>query len=300
MAAWASCWRRRQSSKLPLCVGQSQQLLDELRVDDELARVDAPLVRQGGVGHRPTLALGAQAALGGHEDAVQLDLVELGLTGRLHERVHRHALGVHVHHERRDAELALRRVGIRAGQAQPPVGELRVGRPHLATRDAVAAVHRDGARGQRSQVAAGVGLAEELAPQLLGREDARQEALLLLGRAVGQQGRPHQVDADAADQLGCPGPCQLLDHDVVLERAEAAAAVLDGPGHADPAVGGQVGLPAPAERDRLGQVVEARRESHAVGPREVLDQPRPELLAQAFPARPWRADPCGAAWHSRP
>ena len=149
-------------------------------------------------------ALGAHPPFVGHEDVVQLDLVELGLAGRLHERVHAHAVGVHVDDERGDALLALRRIGIGAGQAQAPVGELRVGGPDLAARDAIPTLVAYGTGGQRRQIAAGIGLAEQLAPQLAGREDPGQEALLLLGRPVRQEGGPHQVDADAADELGGP------------------------------------------------------------------------------------------------
>ena len=47
----------------------------------------------------------------GHEDVVQLDLVELGLAGGLDERVHHHARGVHVDDQCGDALLALGAVG---------------------------------------------------------------------------------------------------------------------------------------------------------------------------------------------
>ena len=70
-----------------VCVGQAHELLHELGVDDELARVDAPLVRQRRAGDAPAGALVADATRRRHEDVVELDLVELGLTGRLDERV---------------------------------------------------------------------------------------------------------------------------------------------------------------------------------------------------------------------
>ena len=171
-------------------------------------------------------------------------------------------------------------VGVASGQAQAPVGELGVGGPDLAPADPVAALDWHGAGAEGGQVAPGVRLAEQLAPQLCRRQDLGQEAFLLLGRPMGQQGGADQVDADAADQLGRPGPGQLFDHHVVLERSQAATAVLLGPGETDPAVGGQFGLPAPSEGHRLRQVVEARGESDAVGPGQVLHQPRPERRSQ--------------------
>ena len=246
------------------------------------------------------VALVADPPVVRHEDVVELDLVELGLPGRLHERVHARRPSACMSTMR--AVMPCWRFGASGSlrvRQRPQSANWAYDVQTLRPRDPVAAVDRDGAGGERGQVAAGVGLAEELAPQLVGREDPGQEALLLLVRAVGQQRGPDQVDADAADQLGRPGPGQLLDHDVVLERAQAAAAVLLGPGDADPAVGGQLGLPAPPERDRLGQVVEARREPDAVGPGQVLHQPGPERAPAATPAQPWRADPCAAAWHSR-
>ncbi len=67
------------------------------------ARVEPATVQPGSFVSHPPVAR--------HEDVVQLDLVELGLPGRLHERVHVHALGVHVDDERGDA---------RAGAWAPP------------------------------------------------------------------------------------------------------------------------------------------------------------------------------------
>ena len=78
---------------------------------------------------------------------------------------------------------------------------------------------------ERGQVAAGVGLAEQLAPQLLGREDGREPPRRCSGVPWANSVGPDQVDADAADQLGRPGAGQLLvDHDEVLGGAEPPAA----------------------------------------------------------------------------
>ena len=95
---------------------------------------------------------------------------------------------LHVDDEVRDA-LVLRRVGVGAGQADAPARELRVRRPHLLTREQPAVVDAHGARLQRREVGAGVGLAEQLAPDLVGGEDRRQPALLLLVGAVREQRR---------------------------------------------------------------------------------------------------------------
>jgi hypothetical protein len=58
-----------------------------------------------------------------HAHVVEEDLVELGVSGDLLERLHRHAGRVHVEQEVGDA-LVLRRIGIGAGQQHHPVGHV--------------------------------------------------------------------------------------------------------------------------------------------------------------------------------
>ena len=144
------------------------RLVHDLLLERE---VRATLVRQGGSGHRPPLPLDAHDVLRRHEDVGQEDLVELGVARHLHERAHVDARVGHVDDQRGDPLLGPRRVGVGAGQAEAPGGELRVGGPDLAARHLEAPVDRRGPCGERGQVAPGVGLAEELTPDLLGRED---------------------------------------------------------------------------------------------------------------------------------
>ena len=65
-----------------------------------------------------------------------------------------------------DRPLCLGAVGVAAGQAHPPVGELRVRGPDLAPVEPPAPVHAPGRGAHRGEVGSGVGLGEELAPQL--------------------------------------------------------------------------------------------------------------------------------------
>ena len=106
------------------------ELVDELRVDHELARVHAALVRERGVRDAPAFVQRTDEPVGRNEHVGEEHLVELGLVGDLAQRPHLDAGRVHVDDERGDA-LALRRVGIGAREAPAPVGELRVARPHL-------------------------------------------------------------------------------------------------------------------------------------------------------------------------
>ena len=103
----------------------------------------------------------------GHEHVVEEHLVELRVAGDLHERTHLDAGRLHVDDEVRDA-LVLRRVGIGAGEADAPPRELRVAGPHLLAREQPAVVDARRRGRQRREVGAGVGLAEQLAPDLVG------------------------------------------------------------------------------------------------------------------------------------
>ena len=143
----------------------------------------------------------------GHEHVVEEHLVELGLAGDLDERPDLDARRVHVDDEVRDAAV-LRRVGIGAGQADPPPGELRVATStpsgpisEPAAVDRAAAVVRSDARSEPAS-----GSLNSWHQISLGVEDRRQPAPLLLVGAVGEQRRPGQVDADPVDRLGRARP----------------------------------------------------------------------------------------------
>ena len=155
-----------------------RQLVDELGVDHELARVHAAFscVSVELAMRQPSCS--ARRVGRRHEHVGEEHLVELRLVGDLAQRPHLDARRVHVDDERGDA-LALRRVGIGAREAPAPVGELRVARPHLLAVEEPAAVDRGRARRERREVAARAGLAEQLAPDLRRIEDVREPAGLL-------------------------------------------------------------------------------------------------------------------------
>src|SRR6202043_3187634 len=86
-------------------------------------------------------------------------------------------------------------------------------------------------------VGAGAGLGITLAPDFLGGEDFRYEALLLLLGAPMDEGGADQHDAEAVDDAGGMGADHfLVVHDHLLE-GRATAAVGLGPVDADPAAG---------------------------------------------------------------
>ena len=77
-----------------------------------------------------------------------------------------HPRGVHRADEVGDA-LVHGRVRLGAGQQDPELGAVGVGRPHLLAPDHPLVAVEVGPGGQRGQVGAGAGLAEQLAPDLL-------------------------------------------------------------------------------------------------------------------------------------
>jgi hypothetical protein len=89
--------------------------------------------------------------------------------------------------------LLAARVG--AAQDEDPVGVLRVGGPGLLPVEQEVVTLVFGAELERREIAAGVRLRVALAPDLLAREDLRQEALLLPLRAELHDQRRHHREA---------------------------------------------------------------------------------------------------------
>ncbi len=230
----------------------------------------AALVRERGVGDRPPTVELADEMVCRHEHIVEEHLVELGLAGDLPQRAHLDTRLVEVDHEVGDAAV-LGRVGIGPHEGDAPAGEAGVGGPDLLAPHQPAALGRFGDGAQRGEVGAGVGLAEELAPDLAGVEDRRQPAGLLLRRAARQQRRPGEVDADPVDRLRSTRTGVLHVVERHLDRAGASASHALGPGDRHPAVGGERGLPAPAPGHLVVDRVEAGRARQVAC--EVLAEP---------------------------
>src|SRR5262249_53690934 len=154
--------------------------------------------------------------------------------------------------------------------------EPREARPDLLPREAVAVALPLGAGPDGGQVGAGARLAEELAPDLLGGEDLRDEAPLLLLGAVPHERRPDVVDAHLVDELGGLRARCLVVVDRLLDRRRAGSAVLLRPGEPAPAGTMEARLPV-AEEGRLVVLArEAGEGLRAPAGREVLGEPAPE------------------------
>ncbi len=176
--------------------------------------------------------------------------------------------------------FVLRHVRVGPGEQQPVGGELRVGRPDLLARQAPAAVLLlAGARLHRRQVGARGGLGEQLAPDLVAVQQRRQVAALLLVGAVGDDRRPEHPDADRVEDPGHFRASDLLVDDHLLDRAEALAAVLLGPGHTGEPALGELALPGATGGDQLVLVLDRVRSADDGSFVPVLVEPAAHLRA---------------------
>ena len=250
-----------------------------------MAPAAAPLalVHEGGHGDLPPLVHRADEVRFRDGHVHEEDLVEVLVAVHEHERANADARRLHVDEEIADPAVpGRRRVG--PHQEVDPVRELRARGPHLLAVDdeVVAPIHRAGP--QTCQVRAGPGLGEALAPDILGGEDAGQEAPLLLLPPPLDEGRAGHADARVARQDGGPGAEALLVVDDLLHEGGPAASVFLGPRDAHPAGLEHGPLPPyPALEGRavrgdalVGGIVDAEIT------RQVGGEPAPQLLPERF------------------
>ena len=188
---------------------------------------DAAFIQQAD-GVLVALALLAQQVLLGHLDVVEVD--DAGAAGAdaelllfLGDGEARRAL---LHHERRDALVALARVQVREHHEQVRFHAVRD--PHLVAGDAVAGGGLDGLGGHGEGVAAGHRLAETEAADGVGGQ-ARQPLALDVGRAVAHDGGVDQRIVHVAhDTDRWIHPRQLFNRYDRRCKVHACAAVLLG------------------------------------------------------------------------
>ena len=138
-----------------------------------------------------------------------------------------------------------------AHQGDPPFGRPGVGGPHLLAGDQPPVGGLLGCGPKRGQVRSRGRLAEQLAPDLAGVEDARQPAGLLGRRAVREQGRSGKVDADPVDGLrgAGPGVLHVVQSHLHWSGSPATHRLRPGDGH-HPGLS-QLGLPSSPPIDRF-------------------------------------------------
>ncbi len=146
-----------------------------------------------------------------------------------------------------------RSVGIGADQCDAEVRERGVGRPDLAAGDAEVVAVTVGTRREPGEVTAGVGLAEQLAPHVVAREDPRHPAAALVGGAVRDEGRAHERQSHPAEERRRARTRELGVVVRDLRHRRAPPTVVDRPVHPHPTAGVQLPLPRTQTRRLLGR-----------------------------------------------
>src|SRR5262249_24409699 len=137
----------------------------------------------------------------------------------------------------------------------------------------------EGAEG--GEIAPGIRLAEERAPDLVAGEHRRQETSLLRLGPVRDQRRPGIVDPDPVQELRRASAGELLVQDRLRRRARAPAAVLARPEKPDVAGRPEPALPVAQEAELLGERRVVVRD--ALRPRRaVRGEPGAEVLAESL------------------
>ena len=142
-------------------------------------------------------------------------------------------------------------VGIGARQQESDIGDVGVCGPHLLPVDYPLVTVAGGTGAQRRQVAARLGFAEQLTPQVAEAADPWQQLLLLRAGAVPHQRCGHQVVG--ADGARYGRGRQFLVEDVVADRvAVILTTPLPGPVQADEVFTEKACTPCPVRRHVAG------------------------------------------------
>ncbi len=245
----------------------------------DLGRPDrATLVGQRGHADAPPFVERTEQRIGRDHDVGEEHLVELRAAGHLPQRANLDARQRHVEQEERDA-LVLRSVGVGPGHQDAPVADSTSGAPDLLAVDHEGVTIGDCRGPQRRKIAPGLGLAEELAPHLVGLDDRAEVSLLLLRSPELEQPLACQDEPDHVDECRDFGVGALLDPDRLMLRREAAAAVLGRPVDPRPSGRMQSLLPRHAGVSQVG-----RHDRAVVVGRvaRILGQPRLRIESEVF------------------
>ena len=155
-----------------------------------------------------------------------------------------------------------RRCGVGAGEEDPELRFLGPRRPDLLAGDDPLVAVEHGPGGERGEVTPGLGLAEQLAPELVAREHRAEVPLLLLLGAGEQQGGTGPADADLVVDGTDAGAVEFLVDDQLVFGVRIEA---PGPGPV------RCGVAGVGEFDGRGIGMGAHPRSHGQAARVVVD-----------------------------
>src|SRR3546814_889470 len=162
--------------------------------------VHLPLMAEQVFGDGPALVHLADDPILGHLHIVEEGLAEGRVAGDEQDRPGRNAGRGHVEQKEADP-LVLGHLAVGADQAEDPVRLVGIGGPDLLAIDQPMVALVFAFRLERGEVAARPRLRIALAPAYLAARDLRQEAELLLLRAIFEEGRPQHRDAEAVERI---------------------------------------------------------------------------------------------------
>ena len=196
----------------------------------------------------------AQDLRSGHPYVIEEDLVELGPAGDLLQGLDGDARAVHIHHQIADATV-LRGLRVGAHQKNAHIGVLGHAGPDFLAIDhkIVAVLHR--ARLQGSEVGAGIGFGEALAPDFLATENFGDVALLLRFRTVRHEGRTDDHQPQQVGHFRSLGASHLFREYCLLDQRGSPPAVFLGPVDARPAGIVHLALPSAAILERRVRIL---------------------------------------------
>ena len=209
----------------------SNQVLHALPRADGAADV-RPFEAEGRLREVPAAILLADDIFLGDAHVFEEHFVELMRHGHVDERAHSDTRRLHVHHEVGDAAV-LRGLWVRPGQHDHPLGDVAARGPDLLAVHHIVVAVADCASLQAGEVAARARFAVALTPHGFAVEDLWEVLLLLCFGPVDDERRARKSGGDAA-RPRCAGFGHLPVEDELFHHAHPGAAVLLGPGGADP------------------------------------------------------------------
>ena len=238
----------------------------------------AALVGEHGHRDAPAFADLADQMFAWHARVLEEHLAELALAGDLAQRPHGDAGRVELAEHERDAAVAVLRIGAASTKIQSAHGPKVV--QTFWPFSTKWSPSSDGAGLERREVAAGAGLAEALAPDLVAGEHGRDEAAALLLAAVVDERRTEQADAERVQDRRGVGARQLRLEDRLLDLRGAAAAPLGWPVHAEVARLVELALPGAAHLHERVLGASGVAELLAPRPPDVGGEPAAQLVLE--------------------